>query len=162
MKIPGFFGDSRMKAKERDALLNLIPQDGAFIEVGTFHGTTVAYWAKQRPDVHFISIDPFVGKASVSLWKKNQQPNQNLWVGTLATLRIPRFSEYLFFIDGDHNRDSVLSDLDQALLTAREIWVHDYTNKRLPGVREAIEHFVGTSAWIIDQVVETTAILKRR
>ena len=162
MKIPGLLGQSRMRAKERDALLDLIPSEGIFIEVGTFHGTTVAYWAKKRPEVNFISIDPFVGKASISLWKKNQQPNQNLWVGTLTTARIPPFSEYLFFIDGDHSRESALSDLDQALLSAREIWVHDYTNKGLPGVREAIEHFVGTSAWIIDQVVETTAILKRR
>lgn len=167
--VVGFVGESGMLDKEREALLSLIPQSGLFIEVGTFHGVTTAYWASQRTSVTFLSIDPFVGKADISLWYKNHQKNQNLFVGTLMELSennylcLNRFDAIspIVFIDGDHSERACLSDIIRSLdFNPLEIWVHDYTNPDTPGVTKAVDTFLNKDGEDMAlKVVESTAIL---
>jgi len=164
--IEGFVGKSRIKPEEREALLNNIPQSGFFIEVGTFHGVSVAYWAKHRPKVLFISIDPFVGEANISYWLKNSQPNNRLLVGTVRDLSHPSPLRFLqraiWFVDGSHTKEDCLLDLETATdLNASQIWVHDYISTSLGGVKAAVDRFVRKGRFNIDRMVGTTVFLKK-
>lgn len=59
MEILGYVGKSAISEEERFGILKLIPEKGRFLEIGTLHGVTVAWWASARPGVEFVSIDPF-------------------------------------------------------------------------------------------------------
>jgi len=160
-----------MLDKEREALLKLIPPGCYFIEVGTFHGVTVAYWARKRNRAHFLSVDPFVGKANIEYWYRNHGNNQTLFVGTLGDLRRilklmgNKLKEYvpktpIVFVDGDHNHTACRTDLELSAELTDKIWVHDYLNHQTPGVKSAVDFFCKETPFKLAKVVESTAILE--
>ena len=176
-KIPGFAGHSLITDTEREAVLDIIPQSspgGHFLEIGTFAGATLAYWADRRPNVTFQSIDIFeswrkhVGPEALSAWFANNghRPNCRLFVGTSEQFALAHRSEWysVAFVDGDHSRDGCYRDLRvvrRLLLHGGTIAVHDFGSKRHPGVTEAVDQFRLEAGFHIVNRVESVVFLQQ-
>ena len=178
-EIEGFVGTSFMRQVQRDAILAVIPAQGVFIELGTGHGATVAWWAKQRPGVTFMSIDTFqaaegTGPGDIAHWLENRQPNQHLFVGTSwefceLFVSSPTFDKCVevVFIDGGHSYKDTLIDLQELSCRLEYdglLLVHDYGRvecAELRGVTRAVDDFCAQSDWQKVDVLVRTALLKR-
>lgn len=118
------------------------------LEIGSAFGYSAIAMAQTAEDVTLV--DPFE-QYSRSELRANLQA-----AGTLARTRIitgesqgvlpalrqrgERFG--LIFIDGDHSRDTVRADLDNALAlldAGGVLCAHDYGEDTCPGVRQAID-----------------------
>jgi len=179
-KIPGLAGHSLITDTEREAVLDIIPQSspgGHFLEIGTFAGATLAYWADRRPNVTFQSIDIFEswrkhhkGPEALVAWHDNNatsgRTNRRLFVGTseqfAAICRPEMFS--IAFVDGDHSRGGCYRDLAAVIplmLYGGTIACHDYGSKRHPGVAEAVDQFRLEAGFHIVNRVESVVFLQR-
>jgi len=168
IKVKGFVGESEMNDQERNSILAVIPLKGKFLEIGTFEGVSVGYWAKKRQDVQFISLDIFV-KGSVGKWYKNKSNNQNLFIGTANEfLQVTRGHSFdIVFVDGDHSYEGCFNDLICAnVFTKHYILAHDYGRKspdgRHDGVKEAVDKFCKDFEWGILDKFCTTVLLRRK
>lgn len=176
--VPGKYGSSLMRKNEIDALVGLLNSTlivSSILEVGTYEGVTASLIADRCPNSTIVSIDPFIdhddkdprrrkGVERLGNWRKNQRPNQFLWVGDLASFYAlsPRFFDVVL-VDGAHHFEGVLADLEIAsLLTAPRgvIAAHDYRDPDWTEVTRAIEQFVQSTSWRIVRHVESLAILQ--
>jgi hypothetical protein len=153
----GYHGLSWVSYSELEWLIERLPRDGLFIEVGTASGVTAALCARARPRLSVLCVDTFVDQhqpwviggepCRIDNWRCNRQPNMTLFVGTLgqfATLQ-PLARARAILIDGDHEGPAVLDDLLSAqglLLEGGMIFVHDYGEPSLPDVKSAVDGFM--------------------
>jgi len=170
-------GRSFMTDAQRDQILGLLPQHGDVLEIGTGHGTTVAYWAQRRPDVRFLSVDIFqagegTGPGVIEDWLANRQPNQHLFVGTAGNLKsygralaFPLFEAV--FVDGGHGYEDCKCDLRTVhtfIGGGGKLLVHDYGRLDVPnlrGVTKAVDEFCRECHWKLAKVVGCVAVLER-
>lgn len=169
----GFKGRSFMRPQQRDAILAELPQRGLMLEVGTGHGVTVAWWAKRRPNVQFLSVDTFTaavgtGPGVIEDWLHNHGPNQMLFVGTSTEFSRFGYKQFdVVFIDGGHSYEDCWIDLrgaDAFLLSVGKILVHDYGRTDVPqlrGVTRAVDDFCSESDWQVVRTVIHTAVLEQ-
>jgi len=168
-RIRGLAGCSLLRADERDAILAAIPQRGRVLEIGTLSGASVAYFAAQRPNATFLSVDIFVkgpspGAGSPANWLANKQPNMRLFIGTARELlefcRPGAFD--LIFVDGDHSKTGCRRDLCasvELLAPGGLLAAHDYCRER-PGVIRAVDQFCAEAGFAVANRVESTAFLR--
>jgi predicted O-methyltransferase YrrM len=161
---------SLMLQEEIEAILDIIPQEGIVLEIGTFHGVTVSKWAIERPNVTFFSIDPLHWKRAGLKWYENRQPNMRLLTGTsddLMVLQVGRIFD-LIIVDGDHSYNACYNDLkisNKLIKSGCPIVVHDYARGTLRrtvarAVVQAVNHFCRIWKYKIRQIVGTMAILE--
>src|SRR6185312_5521752 len=94
-RVFGYYGESRMLDAQIRFILDLLPDDGRFLEIGSSSGTSAAIIADARPRGTVVCVDNFAGAETRTApalrlldWRRNQEhcPNMALWVGTLGTL----------------------------------------------------------------------------
>lgn len=161
---------SRMLRSEIQAILDVIPQQGMVLEIGTFHGLTVSKWAAQRPGVVFISVDPLLWRSAGLKWYENRRPNMRLVTGTVDDLVVLTVGAVfdLAVVDGDHAFDACRHDLEvcKTLVKPDGILVaHDYAvaagKRPQKEVKPAVDAFCTEHGYRIDHVVGTTAFLQQ-
>ena len=171
LTLEGLIGRSAISEQEREYVCRALPKGGRLLEVGTLDGVSVAWWARERPDCEFITVDPFrvghgTGSGSLENWKRNRRENQRLFVGTLQDLHGWDRQFDRAFVDGDHTYNACLADMKSAepmICIRGTLFVHDYAHRSnlYRGVATAVEEFVGDSSFCIREVVDTMAVLKR-
>lgn len=177
-RLDGLVGTSGVTKREREFVPTLIPIKGRVLEVGTYDGATVAWWAKQRPEARFLSVDPFRHATPDSdgplghpgNWLVNQQPNMSLFVGTLlellAAARPVRYRFDLVFVDGSHAYRDCRSDIEVAWQLTDLVLVHDYHRERLDpehpdeGVTLAVDEFAVKHGLAVE-AIDSIAVLRR-
>lgn len=169
VRIAGLHGISCLHPDERKLVLDCIPKEGAFLEIGTLHGATVATWAQARPAVAFTSVDPFVnvtvGRGGRENWARNQQPNMSLIPSTSdeASGLLPPRSFNVIFVDGAHAEDACYHDLVVSLALLSEdgqLIVHDFGNPRCRGVGAGVRRFCADHKYHVARWERTLAWLK--
>lgn len=188
VNIPGWAGDIY---GWMDNHASRIPQGGTYLEVGTFMGASLAHLGTLRPDVKLIAVDPWLDEPSQGYcgpgeYTELQREHGGLFFaflhymgkfapdvlkrvqiirGTARTVRILEPVD-LLFIDGAHDVESVLLDLDVFAPIVRSGGViagHDYnptaTDLMTDGVytavgerypRERVRHEPPCSVWWVD------------
>lgn len=144
--LEGLRGDSWMSAAEVDRIVQLLPDRGWLLEVGSGSGSTAAFIADQRPKARIVSIDPFTEFPDrYADWLPNKQPNQTLWLGAFAEFAILCHAKFdVIVIDGDHAFQSVYDDLMHAAFLLRSggaILCHDYGDPTHYQVKDAVDRF---------------------
>jgi predicted O-methyltransferase YrrM len=162
---------SRMLRSEIQAILDVIPQQGVVLEIGTFHGLTVSKWAIQRPGVVFVSVDPLRWRSAGLKWYDNRRPNMRLMTGTVDDLVLLAVGAIfdVAVVDGDHAFDACHHDLEvcRTLIKPDGVLVaHDYAvaagKRPQKEVKPAVDAFCEKHGYRIDLVVGTTAFLRQK
>jgi hypothetical protein len=173
----GLHGLSWISQSELGWLIEHLPRDGLFVEVGTASGVTAALIAKARPRLRILCVDSFPDHDAPGLadgepcridhWRRNRRPNMHLFVGTLADLRTFGMDWYptAILIDGDHSEHAVQDDLKNALgmlvIPPGTLFIHDYDEPLLPGVRAATDRFLRDRPhWAVVDSHATTVLLR--
>jgi predicted O-methyltransferase YrrM len=161
---------SLMLPEEIEAILEIIPAHSIVLEIGTFHGVTVAQWAAARPDSIFFSIDPLHWKRAGLKWYENRLPNMRLLTGTVDDLLLLRVAPTfdIIIVDGDHSYCSCYRDLEVSLLVMKPgstIAVHDFAKATLRrtaarAVIRAVKDFCKSHNYEVARVIGTTAFLE--
>jgi hypothetical protein len=159
-----------MLQDEVDAILDIIPQSGVVLEIGTFHGLTVSKWAVERPNVIFFSIDPLHRRGAGLKWYENRKPNMRLLTGTIDDLELLKARNIfdVVVVDGDHSHIACRNDLEKGLALIKPkcpFAVHDYAKGTLRrttarAVIRAVDEFCNIHSYRIDNVIGTTAFLR--
>ena len=181
--VIGRSGSSLMREPEIEALCNLLTsqllQSTTMLEVGSYEGVTASVIAERCPQSTIVSIDPFMehdefdvgrrhGPDRIANWLRNKRRNQHLWTGTLRDFY--SFSNCNFnvvLIDGGHDYNSVRSDLAYAstmIFPDSVIAVHDYQECdgiSWAGVTKATDDFIGEHLFVISEIVESLALLRK-
>jgi cephalosporin hydroxylase len=159
---PGLHGLSWLSRSELAWMIDQLPADGLFLEIGTASGVSAAVIAQARPELTILCVDTFVDKdhpnvaendpERLSNWHKNRQPNMILWYGNVLQFQRlqPRWEPNVILVDGDHSRESVLADLEAAnvLLTPGGlVFVHDYGEPDWPEVKIAVDRYFMDPDW---------------
>ena len=142
--IKGYDGFSKMRDSEIKAWINLLPNTGTVLEIGTLMGVSCGIASKAKPNLKFICLD--ISPAYFE-WKRNRTPNMNLFVGTsinLAEIVEEKFDH--IYIDGSHLKEWVLIDLECALkmikpngiICGHEYYENKKANEENIFVREAL------------------------
>jgi len=172
MVVTDLVGRSFMTDDQRAAILEELPEQGNVLEIGTGHGTTVAWWAQRRPAVTFVTVDNFevapgTGPGDIEDWLTNHQPNQLLFRGTSAqfgAVALPVFDA--IFIDGDHSYEGCMADLilgKRLVVAGGKLMLHDYGRMEVPslrGVTKAADTFCPTYHWTVKRVLVCTAVME--
>jgi predicted O-methyltransferase YrrM len=161
---------SLMLPEEYEAILDIIPQKGIVLEIGTFHGLTVSRWASERPNIIFFSVDPLQRRGAGLKWYENRKPNMRLLTGTIGDLELlnARHAFDVIIVDGDHSYAACHNDLETGLSLIKPkcpFAVHDYAKGTLRrttarAVIRAVDDFCNIHRYKIDSVIGTTAFLK--
>ena len=160
-----------MQPEEVSSILDIIPQQGMVLEIGTFHGMTAAIWAAERPNVIFFSVDPMRWRRAGLKWYVNRRDNMRLLTGTIDDLAVLKVAAAfdVIVVDGDHTHAACYHDLEVGLpllKPAGRFVVHDYAKGTLRrtcarGVVHGVTDFCKTYGYRIDRVIETTAFLEK-
>lgn len=156
--LPGLLGVSMLTDAEREACLSYMPQEkGRVLEIGSWTGTTLCWWASRRPRCQFVVAEPFTGSSepetTKGLWQSNVLKTFGEGSRRVRLYRnvddvldhFPGKCDFIF-IDGDHHEDAVLNDLSQAFVLGNDhcvYAVHDYASPRTQtlGVMRAVDRF---------------------
>lgn len=168
-------GFSWLYRAELDKLVELLPERGAMLEIGSASGASGSRIAELRPEARVVCIDPFnqcdscapMGTPTERIvhWRSNQRYNQHLWVGELDSFH--RFCALKFdviLVDGDHQYTRVMSDLlysTTILVDGGVIGAHDYGDPEWLQVTEAVDKFCKTSGFSAVDRVGSLVLLKR-
>jgi predicted O-methyltransferase YrrM len=151
---PGLAGQSWMCQSELSWLIERLPAEGIFLEVGTASGVSAARIAMARPKLRILCVDPFPDHdedrvrrrdgSRIDNWRRNAQPNMNLFVGTLRDLEdvLGARDFDAILVDGDHEEEGCFDDLMRAssLVDRRGVvFAHDVGCRDWPGVDRAVE-----------------------
>lgn len=177
-ELAGLQGISLLTTDEREAVLAAIPQTGLFVEIGTHHGVSMAYWAKHRPAVTFIGLDVYkeprrqgsydLGWKAARNWLLNRRPNMLIFVGPSSETAgyLALHNADVVLVDADHHYEGCSSDLESAGrlvdFTNGTILCHDFNGPKYHGVTRAVLEFCERESWRIAGVVDWLAILKRK
>lgn len=127
-----------------------IPRGGTFVEVGVFLGRSLAFMGELRPDIELYAIDPWADGTSAgydgpSEYQPLVDKYGSLWMAFLkgmlehapAVLQrthvvrtrsalAPLISADVVFLDGAHDRSSVLTDISTWSGRTKILAGHDY------------------------------------
>jgi len=173
----GVFGQSWMSLTELEKIVELIPEDGEVLEIGTASGATAAVLACNKPNAHIVCVDNFevLDKSNcastdpdrLTNWFKNKKPNMNLWIGDICDLDALIGNEYSFdliIVDASHEYEDVNLDLVYASQWINNdksyICCHDYDDPTWPGVKQAVDEFCDNQGFKIIEIVGSLAILR--
>jgi len=151
-------GFTLMAPDERDAVVAEWRRvGGAALEIGTFQGVAAGVFADAMPDNRLVCLDTFeANHDAIATWLANQRPNATLIVGDADTLErlMPPRQFRLILVDGGHDYDACLCDVDVALRHALDrpgsILVHDYTCQCFAGIRRACLELLGVPTTIVN------------
>lgn len=168
--LPGTAGPTILESMGvLDMILRNVPENGRFLELGTWTGALAAWVAKHRPLTSVTSVDNFeFCPINLTLWQVNQRPNMNLFVGQTAQFFAINALKYnTFFIDADHTSPGVDNDLIGAAQFAADgatILCHDYGCSGWPDVSVAVDRFTQRTdlpvRWSIVDRLGTLVVLK--
>ncbi|MFH1572344.1 MAG: class I SAM-dependent methyltransferase [Acidobacteriota bacterium] len=172
-RLEGFYGLAGTSQAERDALLAVIPQTGFFLEIGSADGVTVSWLASRRPQVAFLSVDPYPpekGNPSQSEgltnWWRNRRENQRLLLGTSEDLHAFLHADQVdvALVDGLHDYQSCKDDLFNCAGRLEKIGsvlaAHDYERRRT--VIRAVQDFqLFHPGFEVIEVVRWTILMRR-
>ena len=161
-----------------------IPHGGTYVEIGTFLGASLAHMGTIRPDIQLVAIDPWLDGKSQGYdgpgeYAAYVEGRGGLWLAFLKTMiehapdvlkrtRIIRGTSKLVympkaadvvFIDGAHDRASVLDDLAEAQMWTKPgglISGHDYSPD-FQGVIDATTESFGSVSRGIPGTTESQA-----
>jgi len=167
--IVGTFG---MAEPQRQALVDILPALGRFLEIGTADGATAAWIADRHPAAEIVSIDLFPSEGSgvqglignIARWQENRRPNMYLWAGTVCSLERLLHPSCLFdviLVDGEHTYEACHKDLEVALALVEPqgaVCLDDFEH-RDNGVKRAYEELASLS-WPVARVQGCMAILR--
>lgn len=170
--LAGIEGQSLVGDTEIRLLMRSIPDAGAFLEIGTWHGATACEIAKAKPKCRLVCVDPFrAGHATLSgdidIWRKNAQPNMTLFVGTSEDYAKANPQERFdaIFVDGDHSYEWCLRDLVATLPLLKPDGVmlaHDYCRTHEDtNIARACEEFLKNHRMRRDDRAHTTLRMRR-
>jgi predicted O-methyltransferase YrrM len=168
-------GESILESMELiDALCDVIPPDGLFMELGAFNAATSTAIATRRPDVKTFAVDCFrrcwnpepISYPSMMLATVNTltRPNTSLLIADIrdiAKILAPKCLDVVF-VDGDHVYPRTLEDLQLAGRLVRDggvVAAHDYVECH-PGVIRGIDEFL-TDGWVIERKFFSLVIMRR-
>jgi hypothetical protein len=154
-----------------DFILSSIPEEGRFLEIGTWTASTVCYLADRRKDVIFDTLDIwFMGKHD---WKKvlcavlNVSFRNNVrlhWVSSQEFGNLLRDNIYdVILVDGDHTSPGIDDDLNlsaRLLKDGGKIFVHDYVHEQWGDVNKAVDKFCSETDFEITGQVESMVRLE--
>jgi predicted O-methyltransferase YrrM len=171
--VPGYFGDSRVSSAQIEFILDALPHDGTFLEIGSASGATAAIIADARPHVRVICVDTYIGLETYTDvllrlidWRRNQRPNMALWLGPLPALDDwlrPARAVDVAFIDPEHTYRCTYDCLAAAapMTTQRGALIaHDWLDPNWPEVAPAVRDFAAASGFRITR--ETPGIVELR
>ena len=124
-------------------LASALPPGSQILEIGTNRGRSTRIFAMAAPDCNIVTVDKF------DLWDNSLSQPENIRRLIMDSSEVAGrlLGGYdLIFIDGDHLRDGVLSDINNCipLLSEKGIVIfHDYTGS-WPGVAEAVNLYLST------------------
>lgn len=163
-----------MKAKKRwDAVLDRLPsQPVTLVEVGVWRGALAARLLAARPHLHMVLVDPWLAGSQHPDWAASgaqlaqdhtQAELDAIYRDVLdlvrpyrdrvrilrmtsiaAAARLADESFQAVFLDADHSREAVATDICVWTPTiAAGGWIggHDYDHPRFPGVKTAVDAF---------------------
>jgi len=151
-QIRGHIGDNEMAILTKEA--SKVPKDGVIVEIGSYCGKSTVTLAIANPMANVFAIDPWGDRVI------NGKPDPDKWdefknniVGLSNITPIKDYSENvgamwkldinLLFIDGDHTKFGVYTDLQlwiPHVVKGGVVLLHDYTEKC--GVRPAWESYL--------------------
>lgn len=164
-------GVSLMTLPQRERLIELIPDRGYVLEIGTASGVTASMLAAARPNATLISVDNFCDRYHPDVLRTdphrvhncldNMRSNQRLWVGESRTLlQISPIKFELVIVDADHRYQGVLDDLHNVASRTSQIAAHDYGEPTWPEVSDAVNQFCAATPWKVVETVGSLAILR--
>lgn len=147
-----------------------IPQNGRFLELGTWTCATPVYIIRHRPDVHVTCVDAFIGTPEKRLVRMLISLSNLILHEQIVFVRSTTqvFGElatrawHRVLVDADHAEEACFRDLLIAQkLTMGDIVVHDYSRTCHPGVVAAVDRFCREHRWKIVDLVVSLAVLNR-
>lgn len=157
---------------EEGLALSELASGKAVLEIGSFCGLSTICMAQTAEIVH--AVDPFDARATTHAgfgttleefeWNTERHGVQDritVHRGTSETLRLPKQSIDLVFIDGNHSHESVLIDAKIAANVLRPGGLaafHDYQSGCDPGVDSAVEELISKGGKLL-RVVGTIAVM---
>lgn len=175
MTYDGLLGESLLFQEELDAIIELMPERGTILEIGTASGVTAAKIADARPTGAVFSIDSYhpygdgdpyeLPMSRLQNWRRNSRPNQSLWVGDVRSFHRQCGVQFdIVFVDGDHSYVGVMTDLLYAknlIKSGGVILAHDYRNSDWIQVPEAVDKFCAENGFEVERVINTMAVLRK-
>lgn len=170
--LTGIEGQSLVGDTEIRLLMQSIPDDGAFLEIGTWHGATACEIAKDKPRLKVVCVDPFkAGHATLSgdidIWRKNAQPNMTLFVCTSEEYAKANPNERFdaIFVDGDHSYEWCMRDLMAVMPLLKKdgcLLAHDFCRTHEDtSIARACEDFMKAQCFRRDGRAHTTLRMRR-
>lgn len=157
--------------EELDSLATLV--DGEpILEVGSCYGGSTATLALAAPQSTVYAVDAFLWSPIPGLQASATTLADNLAAAgaenvciiegdSTAVARTWTAPLGLLFIDGGHEYDECLADLQALAHRAVIVAVHDYGMQFTPGVAEAVDTFCAEYGWTVAYVAGTLAVLER-
>jgi hypothetical protein len=146
---------------------------GRIVEIGGLYGGMTAVMALASPESQVTVIDDFswdpdnVGvSAEALLGRVGALGITNVDVQTGDSRAIGKTWKEpidMLWIDGGHDYEFVLADLNNFGPHARKILLHDYKNPFWPSVEKAIGVFISKHpGWRVDYNIEQVVVLQRK
>jgi SAM-dependent methyltransferase len=162
---------------EEGAALAEMARGKRVLEVGSYRGLSTVCIARTAD--YIVSVDTHDGRGTaipqgtLAALKANLKRYEVADRVAVHRMTLGRFSESwikvvdpvlfdLVFIDGDHSRDAVESDIRHALPLLAPgglIAFHDYCNHADPGVAEAVDALIGRGGELVS-LVESLAVVR--
>lgn len=149
-----------------------VPQGGLIVEIGTLYGATAAAMVDANPAVRLVTIDLFqwhpAQQASLELARENIGHPEVVTVlqgdsRELANHELVRGPIELVLIDGGHEYEPVLADLENFGTRAEIIAAHDFAFARWITVTRAVATFlIRHPDYRIADLVDSLVVLRRR
>jgi hypothetical protein len=160
-------GPILMTEPELAFLLSVIPERGAYCELGSWSASGLSWIADRRPEVRCVGVDSFEGPSNRRMFGAlanwGLRPNVDLFLG-----RIEHFAwqcDYFdaVLVDGDHHGFAVYRDLSVAEQIVKRhgvILTHDCGAPDHAEVQPAVERFCAERGWVIAQRCDSLALLR--
>lgn len=156
------------EARAREIARRIAP-NGTWIEIGVLRGQNAKRVLEQRPDVHYVGVDPWRAPDAADAYARSGSSDSRYSqaqfdrLAAEAVARLQRFGARarvlrmtssqaaitlygevdLAFIDGSHHYEDVIQDIRLWGARCRVLGGHDYGKPdTLPGVTQAVDELV--------------------
>lgn len=161
-------GPILMSEQELQFLLDVLPNKGLYLEIGTWTAAGLGWIADRKPGLHCVGVDCFEGPPTRRLWfalgNWEQRPNVDLYLGRVENLRWREGSCDVVLVDGDHTGEAVARDLsiaDDLVKGGGVILAHDYGRlEDHPEVTPAVDAFCAEHGYVIEQRADSLVLLR--
>jgi hypothetical protein len=146
------------------------------LEIGMFAGRSAVvelrgalnahhHNGKPRPQFYGVDIDPCaVSRTYQTLHQTDLSEYAVLFAGNLTSFhRAYPITPSMVFVDGDHDFAGVWADLQALrsfLAAGTPVMCHDYTNPLYPGVKQAVDQWVGSGEYDALGIFGCSALLR--